>query len=220
MRPLFLRILLPPTALLLAPFPSTSGVALQEGPDTTPTVSVTTRAANKKLIAQMQGAWRLVDMHLVEQKTPRVPESALEHVGYCLISDNFLSIELHIGILGGNSQTVARSFTSGMHRFELDASSQMQTSTVIGTSTDIDGRPVFEPPNTKRHYRVEIAGNSLTLRRDDGHTLMFERLLDDRSGHDVYGRPIPEKKEEGKVEPKDGKAREGGASEGEKKDGE
>jgi len=160
------------------------------------------RLVHKKKLADMQGVWRLVEMKLSDENVDGMADLSMEQVGYCLVSGRHLSIEFHIRLLDKEGDT-GRSFVSGMHRFEFDESGDLETSTLIGIRTDQRGGPEFEPAGTKRHYSCGIEDGTMTLVRDDGHTLVFERLLDDESRYDIFGRPVTETDEDpeaGKVE--------------------
>jgi hypothetical protein len=149
--------------------------------------------ANKKLIAQMQGAWRLVQMKLVDQDSVGMGELAIENVGFCLVSGSYLSIEIHVRRVAKGDEDKGRSFVTGLHRFDLGEDGSMETTTVIATRANLNGVPEFEPPGTTRQYSIGLVGDSMTLTREDGHTLIFERLLDDRTRVDFFGRPVMEK---------------------------
>jgi hypothetical protein len=71
----------------------------------------------------------------------------------------------------------------------------MRTSTVIGSYVDVIAGLAWEHPGRTREYQVELAGSRLTLRRSDGRTFVFERLLDGSARRDIYGRPIVEKED-------------------------
>lgn len=183
------------------------------------------RLASKKTLARMQGAWRLDEVRLIESETADSGRSRLDHVGYCLVSGNYLSIEFHFRLTPGEDREGSlvmphtgfdrgRSLVTGLHKFELENGEYLEASTIIGTSIDRYSNPVFEAPGSKRHYYVEIEGDSMTLTRDDGHMLKFERLVDDEKRFDIYGRParVPddeasleeEKKDQGGSEKKQG----------------
>jgi hypothetical protein len=147
------------------------------------------RLANKKTIAKMQGAWQLVDLKTVSQDASGIGDLSLDHFGFCLVSGSYLSIEFHLRIVTGGEER-GRSLVTGLHRFELDQEGGMETSTVVGTWTTLQGVPEFEAAGTKRHYSISIAGDSMTLTREDGHTLVFQRLLDDATRFDFFGRPV------------------------------
>jgi hypothetical protein len=122
----------------------------------------------------------------------------LEHVGYALVHDSYLSIEFHLRLVDKQKQDWGQSLVTGLHRFELDGLGDMETSTIIATSTRSDGSPVFETPGTVRKYRVSLTNEHMSLTRDDGHRLEFDRLLDDRRRYDVFGRPVRDEDEDSK----------------------
>ena len=209
-------LLLSASALLaLSPLPR-----VQDRQDERPALSKTARLANRKLLARMQGAWRLVDMQLVEQDKSSFGEAHLDHIGFCLVSGGYLSIEFHLRLATENDRDQGRSLVTGLHRFDLGEHGELETTTVIGTNTDPRGAPEFEPPGTKRSYRIELAGDAMTLARDDGHTLIFERLQDDRSRFDIFGRPVREKPDIfNDEEPIEGEKQDGGKEKGGREDG-
>lgn len=157
-----------------------------------PVLSKAATLANKRTIARMQGAWRLVEMRIVDADSFGMSDLSLDHVGFCLVSGNYLSIELHLRLLGQKGQDSGRSFITGLHKFDLDESGEMETSTVIGTYVDSYRDIKFEPPDTQRHYSIDLEGDTMTLTRDDGHRLSFERLLADKTRFDFFGRPVTE----------------------------
>src|SRR5258705_7024102 len=162
--------------------------------DQKPLQSKAIQLANKKTIAAMQGAWTLTDMHLVDQDVGGMSNQVVESVGFCLVSGNHLSIELHVrGVGAETGGDRGRSFVTGLHRFELDQQGDLETSTIIGVRMSDKGLPEYEKPGGARHYAIELTGESMTLTRDDGHTLVFERLRDDPSRFDFFGNPISEK---------------------------
>lgn len=160
------------SALALAPEPASFS---RQEPSRAATVPQSIKAANEKLIAQMQGAWRLDEL-----TTPSQSADLRREVGFCLISGKYLSLELHLGWIGENSQIDQKDFQSGIFRFEIKEGGLIQTSTVIGSFMNPQGQLQFERPNVERHYQVEIVADRMSLRRNDGQKLTFVRLHDDR----------------------------------------
>jgi len=185
-------LLLFSTVLLSSPVPPQDP---QGDRDQKPVLLKSVRLANKKKLASMQGAWRLVEMRLVGMDTEGTSDLKMDQVGYCLVSGTYLSIELHIRVLGQGETDTGRSFVSGLHRFEIDPQGDLEMTTVIATRTDPRGNPEFEAPGTKRHYSSSVEGPSMTLTREDGHTLVFEQLVDDTTRFDFFGRPVTEKEQ-------------------------
>jgi hypothetical protein len=140
------------------------------------------------LIEDMQGAWKLVKMLSLN-----LDVAGRTEVGFLLVSGNYFSFELHMGWTSRDRNAARVTYTSGTHRFELDEKSKMISSSVIGSLNDPNGVVVFEQPGKQREYTVECVGNLLKLRRDDGTSFEFERLLDNRPRRDFYGRPIKPK---------------------------
>ena len=162
----------------------------QNEKDTQITLPEVSKARIKKLEEAMQGVW-----HLTEYKTTKLPSEGRSEAGYCMVAGNFLSIEIHIGWISEDGVRYNRKdFQTGIHRFELDQTGRMETSTIIGCFQNQGYQLGFEPPGVKRTYRVEAVGDLMTLFNDDGSKLSFERLPETRPKRDVYGRPIPEKK--------------------------
>ena len=148
----------------------------------------------KKTVRAMQGAWRLASIQLVAQDTNFALDNvSLDHSGYALVHGYYLSVEFHFRLFGQQQGDLGRSFVTGMHRFEVEEDGTLETSCIIGTRTNENGKPAFEPPESKRRYSITLEGESMTLIREDGHTLVFERLLDDRSRFDFFGTEVKEK---------------------------
>jgi hypothetical protein len=156
-------------------------------------LSKAAQLANKKLEKSMQGAWSLTDIQLVTQDTAGLEDMKLDHVGFALVSGHYIALEFHFRLLGQPRMDLGRSFVTGLHRFEFEEDGTLETSTVIGARANEAGATQFEPPNQQRHYTVTVEGTSMTMVRDDGHTLVFERLEDDRSRVDFFGNPADEK---------------------------
>jgi hypothetical protein len=180
------------TAFLLGLTPLQRPPADREQKPALPTAA---RLENKKLLAKMQGAWQLSEMKLAEQDSATMGEVAMDTAGFCLISGTYLSIELHIRRVDGGQLDRGRSFVTGLHRFDLEADGGMETTTIIATHANVDGIPEFEAGGTTRHYAIGIVGDSMTLVREDGHTLVFRRLLDDPTKVDFFGRPVIDKED-------------------------
>jgi hypothetical protein len=180
------------TAFLLGLTPLQHPPAAREQKPALPTAA---RLENKKTLAKMQGAWQLVHMKLAEQESASMAELAIENFGFCLISGTYLSIEIHIRRTDGGELDRGRSFVTGLHRFELEEDGGMETTTVIATHANVDGIPEFEAGGTTRKYEIGLVGDTMTLVRDDGHTLVFQRLLDDPTRTDFFGRPVMDKED-------------------------
>jgi len=156
-------------------------------------LSKAAQTANRKLEKAMQGAWSLTDIQLVSQDTFGLEGLKLDHVGFCLVSGRYIALEFHFRLLGQPRMDLGRSFVTGLHRFEFEEDGTLETSTVIGTRANEGGEPEFEPPDSRRRYTVTVEGTTMTMTREDGHALVFERLADDRSRVDFFGNPADEK---------------------------
>ncbi len=141
------------------------------------------RIDRKKLQKDIQGAWRLVEL----QARTMAPQSRKD-VGYCLISGNCLSLELHLGWMSDPATLDARTFQSGTHSFGIDDEGQLTTSTLIGAYINRANRLEFESPGYARSYKITLVANQLSLARSDGQTLVFERMLDTSLERDFFGR--------------------------------
>lgn len=130
------------------------------------------RDARASQLASMQGAWRLKKL-----ESPTLQSDLRQEVAYCLIVEDFLSIELHLGWTDPNGANVERKdFQSGTHRFELDARGRMVTSTLIGAFVSREEKLEFEQPGKARTYQVSVTGPAMTWKREDGTRFEFERL--------------------------------------------
>jgi hypothetical protein len=162
----------------------------QNGKDVQLTIPEVSKKRIKQLEETMQGVWRLT-----EYKTNKLPPDGRSETGYCMVQSNYISIELHIGWLSEDGVLFNRKdFQSGIHRFEIDQTGRMETSSIIGTFQNQGYQIGFEQPGYKRTYHVEAIIDQMTLRGDDGSKLSFERLPETRAKRDVYGRIIPDKK--------------------------
>lgn len=148
-----------------------------------PTASERVRIDRKKLREDIQGAWRLVEL-----QSPNIYAQSRTDVGYCLISGNCLSLELHLGWMSDPATIDARSFQSGTHTFDIDDEGQLRTSTLIGAYINRANILQFDSPGYARSYKVTLVANRLSLARSDGQTLIFERMLDVAQDRDFFGR--------------------------------
>lgn len=161
----------------------------QEGPERKPpSLSPAAKAATQGIVDEMQGAWRLTSMD-----SPTLDKQSRTDVGYLLVAGSYFSFELHFGWTSADGTSTKRSFQSGTHHFEVDDRSRMTANSVIGSIIDDDGRVLFEQPGRKREYAVDCMGSHMKLKRDDGMTLEFERMIDTRAKRDFYGRLIKPK---------------------------
>ncbi len=179
----------------------------QRPPEPTPKAPSITKPANPAM-EDMQGAWKLVKM-----ETLNLDKQGRTDVGFMLVSGNYFSFELHVGWASRDGNSTTRTFQSGTHRFEVDEHSKMVASSVIGSINDPDGRFLFEQPGRQREYTVDCVGSVLKLKRDDGTSFEFERLIDSRPRRDFYGRPIKPKESATDDKDKDGKEK-GGTDKG------
>jgi len=190
----FLPLLVASTLLTGLPTSPTT----QDGQDSKPPLSKTDRAAAKKFEKRMQGAWKLLEIRLIAEQAHVTSGLDMQSVGYALVHDGYLSLEFHMRLVDKEETDYGQSLVSGLHRFELDGIGSMETTTVIATRTRRDGSVEFEPPGTQRKYTVDFEGEKMTLTRDDGHQLLFERMNIERRRHfDIFGRAVKEDDEPG-----------------------
>ena len=141
------------------------------------------RIDRKKLLKDLQGAWRLVEMH-----SPTLYPQSRKDVGYCLFAGTSMSLEMHLGWMSDAASVEAKTFQSGTHNFDIDDEGFLRTSTLIGAYVNRVGELEFESPGTSRSYRVTLVSGRLTLARADGQTLAFERMTDSKLDRDFFGR--------------------------------
>lgn len=164
----------------------------QDDQDSKPPLSKTDRAAAKKIQKRMQGAWKLTGMQIVSEESRVTSGLDLQQIGYALVHEGYLSLEFHMRLVDKEDKDFGQSLVSGLHRFELDGTGALETTSIVATQTRRDGSIEFEAPGSKRSYRVDFEGENLTLTRDDGHRLEFQRMGDAQRRHfDIFGRPTP-----------------------------
>jgi hypothetical protein len=147
-----------------------------------------------RLELEIQGLWRLDSLRVGHTTFQR--DSA---VGYLLAAPEYMSIEFHIeNVKGqGNSDPVDYLFQTGIFEYRFSPLGELAALSRIGTN-GIDSEEIdFEPPGSRRVYKVSITPTSLVLDRESS-TLNFTRV----------SRP------EHTIEQKKKNADEAGASEG------
>lgn len=144
---------------------------------------------NAALLDELQGAWRLVRFD-----DPFLETSNREEDAVLLVSDQFLSIELHVAYFDSPQQDelLDSFFQSGTYRFRLDEEGDLQAEILIGSVTTHEGFLDFEAPGRTRPFEAEIIENQLHLTRLDRGTLfVFERIPSRRMRRDLFGRLVP-----------------------------
>ncbi len=147
-------------------------------PQREPSAQERLKSALDKIRTQMQGAWRLEEL-----RTPSQSQERRREVGICLVTGNYMSLELHIGWISDRSRIDAKDFQSGTYRFEVIEGGMVEMSTMIGSFMNSAQLLQFEEPNTVRRFQIEVKPDSMTLRRNDGQQFGFVRLPDDRLRH-------------------------------------
>lgn len=158
-----------------------------------PTPSVHELRSIEGKLAKMQGLWRIDEL-----KTPRVDAARRLETGYVLVSGLTFSLEIHLGFVAPDGKNVInKDFQSGMHRFELDDAGAMETRTVIGSFFNEQGLLQFEQPQKLRRYDVKFGDEEMIWSNADGTRFVLKHMPEPKyARRDVFGKPIPEKKDE------------------------
>ncbi|MFN0009698.1 MAG: hypothetical protein ACKVXR_17525 [Planctomycetota bacterium] len=181
-------------SMLLTGLPPSAG--MQEAQDLKPALTKADRAAAKKIQRQMEGVWKLTEMRMLAEDLRVSEDLEIQKIGYAVVHGQYLSLEFHMRLVDKLEADYGQSLVSGLHRIELDGIGSMKTTSVIATRTRRDGSLEFEPPGTTRSYDVAFEGEKMTMTRDDGHRLEFERMEDDsRRRFDIFGRPVRDEDE-------------------------
>jgi len=167
-----------------------------------PEIRVTPTAGAKKEISRttksMQGFWVLKELDW-----PHLKGVASEFRGFCLVGGNHLSFEVHIGLKGSDQKFNDVMFDSGIWRFEVAQANRLVMTARIGSFLDTENRVAFRPEETQVRYEVLAVGDQMVWRKVDGQRLVFERLPDGgQAREDVFGRKLPEPKDETEPAPK------------------
>ncbi len=177
-----------------------------------PVVPITPSEGGRKEMARitrdLQGLWRLKELDW-----PRIRGQSSESRGYCLVGGNHLALEIHIGLRGPDQKFKDVMLDSGTWRIDLEEGGRMALTALIGSFIDKDNRVAFREAGTRHRYAVMVSGDRLVLTHDDGQKITFERALDEGPVlRDAFGRPLPEKKDEGSNA--DGEKKDGGGKVG------
>lgn len=198
MRSLSLLLLSSPLVLLLAPLQNPFPTPPQEPPKprVVPEARVTPSEGAQKEIAritkEMQGLWVLREL-----QWPHLEGLSSEFRGFCLVSENHLDFEVHIGLRGSNQKLNSVLLDSGLWRFEVGEASRMVMTALIGSFIDKDNRVAFREEGTQVRYEVVVLGDQMVWRKEDGQRLVFARLVDGGPLHvDAFGRTLPERKDD------------------------
>jgi hypothetical protein len=169
----------------------------------TPEVQVTPTPGERKELARlskaMQGLWVLRELDW-----PQIQGVTSEFRGFCLVSENHLSFEVHIGLRNSRDVLNDSLLDSGMWRFELAEGGRLILTSLIGTFLDKANHVVFREPGTQYRYEVIAEGDQMVWRKSDGQRMSFIHLTDGSAPRvDAFGRTVkdkkgPEKKEPGK----------------------
>jgi hypothetical protein len=188
MRPL-LTLLLAATALFTAHTgapPPGQRPAQQDGPSPRRSTPLPVADLDARLV-DLQGAWQLVRVDSPSGQDPTFRAS-----GMMLVTDGFLSIELHMGMLeAARTRMFETYFQSGVHRIELDHTGQLILTSVIGAEVDEAGLLAFEEPGQRRLYRFDVENEQLVLTNLQRRArLIFMRVRHSPAPRDIYGREV------------------------------
>ncbi|MCK6445874.1 MAG: hypothetical protein L6Q99_05725 [Planctomycetes bacterium] len=140
---------------------------------------------------QIQGAWQLERID-----SPLVPLMPADTEGYALFHDGYMALELHGITPMGLDDSDGEFFQTGFHRYSLDGTGGMETSSLIGVTNLTDDEDIqFQPAGDRRRFRVSLLGEKLTLERTDGTRLFFQKLgklpfPGAVEQVDAFGRPV------------------------------
>jgi hypothetical protein len=121
--------------------------------------------SQSKLARAMQGAWQLLDIDDID-----LPEDGRSANGFLLVSGAFASIELQL-----QWESFEDAYQTGTYEIRVNATGDMIMSTLLGSYLTEDGELLWEPPGLMRRFRVTVAGDLLSLVRDDGSRFDFIR---------------------------------------------
>lgn len=205
MRSLTLVLLSAASPLFLLPVAQGPQPAAPQTPSSPPPVppelQVTpSPGAHKEILRTakaMQGLWTLREF-----AWPHLDGVSSEFRGYCLVSDNHVSFEVHIGLRDSQQRPKDVLLDSGIWRFDVVEGGRMILTSLIGSYIDQKNRVEFREAGTQCRYEITARGEQMIWSKEDGQRLVFVRLTDFGPKRvDAFGRTIPEKKdEESKVE--------------------
>jgi hypothetical protein len=196
MRILSLLLLLPPLVVGLARQDGQEPEGGEQTPRGRDVYGRPLKATGKTdaLVKQLVGCWRLVDIDDAE-----FPPEGRTQVGYLLIGEEFLALEIHVVWDTEQGVMVDDDFQSGVHEYQIDPAGVLTTTALIGgflEEQDGDLDLEWEDPGTMRRFQTRLAGNFLTLQRADGSRLSFSRQpARHAKKKDLFGRETEEPKE-------------------------
>jgi len=145
----------------------------------------------------MQGLWVLKEL-----VWPHIEGLKTEFRGFCMVADNHLDFEVHIGVHDQSLKLNNVMLDSGIWRFEVGEANRTVMTSLIGSFIDKDNRVAFREEGTRVRYDVIALGDQMTWRKEDGQRLVFERLADFGPKRvDIFGRPVQDKKDEAPKDP-------------------
>jgi len=123
------------------------------------------------LLRGMQGGWQLVDF-----RSPQLVDAGRQEVGYMLVSDEFLSIEIHMAYFDPAMQEGDSYIQTGTYRLNFNSQEELTAMLLIGTRKSEEGYVIPTFPGGVTTYDVLFDKGSLVLTLEDSTRLTFERL--------------------------------------------
>jgi len=159
----------------------------EEDEQDAPAHGLTPLTPAEKLYEELQGCWQLTTI-----ESNLIGAAGRNMIGYLLIGDGFLSVEIHMNWMQAGRE-LEDAFQSGIHEFTLDDFATLTTSTLVGASLDDDFELELERAGVQRTYQVKVAGAFLELTRSDGAVYVFSRRPSrtGRGDRDIFGNPLP-----------------------------
>jgi hypothetical protein len=158
-----------------------------------PVVRPTPTPGGKKEIArqtkEMQGVWRMVEL-----RSPILKPARRSEMAYLLVTEEYLSFELHMDWPDEQNLVQLRYFESGTYHYEVLEGARLEMRVLIACFTDPAGLTQFLPPGFVKRYQMVIEGDRMSWTGPDGRRVVFERLVATRTKRDIFGRTLPEEK--------------------------
>jgi hypothetical protein len=129
------------------------------------------RASNVRTLRQMQGAWQLIGF-----AAPELPDSGRQSIGYLLVSDEFLSLEVHMAYFDEAGKELSSFIQTGTYRLNFNTYSDLIATCLIGSIDDGSGLTQAQDPGVLSVYTTDVQDGTLRFTEEDGSRLTFERV--------------------------------------------
>ncbi len=123
------------------------------------------------ILRGMQGGWQLVDF-----RSPQLVDPGRQQVGYMLVSDEFLSIEIHMAYFDSAMQEEDSYIQTGTYRLNFNPQEELTAMLLIGTRKSEEGYVIPTFPGGVTAYDVMFEKVALVLTLEDSTRLTFERM--------------------------------------------